>query len=53
MIGLVEMLREQILLGGRKNLINDLIETGERLSIAGMALERLVIEVRGAAAGRQ
>jgi hypothetical protein len=45
MVGLVEMLCEQILLGGGEHLINDFIETGERLSIAGMAIERLVIEV--------
>ena len=45
MIGLVQMLREQILLGGGEHLVNDLIQTGERSSIAGMAIERLVIEV--------
>jgi hypothetical protein len=45
MIGLVEMLCEQILLGCGEYLIDYFIQTGERLSITGVALERLVVEV--------
>ena len=53
MLRLVEMLCEQILLGGGEHLVNHFVEAGERLRIAVMALERLLIQVSCACARRQ
>ena len=48
---LIQMLREQILLGGGENLVNDFVDAEKCLRIAGMMLECLAIQISGAAAG--
>jgi hypothetical protein len=52
MLSLVEMLREQVLLGGGEHLVNDFVEAGLRLWVAVMALECLAVQVRSAISDR-